>query len=210
MNISYTVTVYNELKELKVLLPLLKQAKKEGDELIIVHTFRDEKEKHTDLDVDIRQYAQQVADIYVRYHFDKKFAAMKNFTNDLATKDWIINFDADEYASVETIEIWKSQITDEVDLLYVPRVNTVEGYTEEDVKKYGWKINDNEWINWPDYQPRIFKNNGKIRWEGNVHERITGYKKMGGFPQNPAYALIHRKEITKQRSQNELYESIKR
>jgi hypothetical protein len=210
MSISYTVTVYNELKELKILLPILKQVRDRNDEIIIVHTFREESEKHTDLDVDIRQYSQSVADTYQRYHFDKKFAEMKNFTNGLAIKDWIINFDADEYASVETIAIWKGQLVEDVDLLYVPRVNTVEGYTEEDVKKFGWKINDNGWINWPDYQPRIFKNNGNIRWEGNVHEQITGYKEMGGFPQNPACALIHRKEITKQRSQNELYESIKR
>lgn len=210
MRISYTVTVYNELKELKTLLPILKQVREHNDEIIIVHTFREEKEKHTDLDVDVRQYSQSVADTYMRYHFDKRFAEMKNFTNGLANKDWIINFDADEYASVETIKIWKSQLTEEVDLLYVPRINTVEGYTEEDVKKYGWKINENGWINWPDYQPRIFKNNGYIRWQGNVHEQITGYKEMGGFPQNPQCALIHNKEINKQRKQNELYESIKR
>ena len=107
MDISYTVTVYNELEELKRLLPLLEQVRTDpNDEIIIVHTFRKEKEKFTDIDVQIREYAYPIADNYVRYQFNNKFAEMKNFTNSLATKDYIINLDADEFASVETINIW--------------------------------------------------------------------------------------------------------
>ena len=75
MRISYTVTVYNELQELKTLLPLLKQVRTDSnDEIIIVHTFREEKEKLTDIDIQIKEYANPIADQYVRYHFNKKFA----------------------------------------------------------------------------------------------------------------------------------------
>ena len=211
MDISYTVTVYNELEELKRLLPLLEQVRTDlNDEIIIVHTFREEKEKLTDIDIQIREYAYPIADKYVRYHFDDKFADMKNFTNSLATKDYIINFDADEFASIETINIWTEAINPNNDLYHLPRVNTVKGYTLEDIKKYNWNINNNGWINWPDYQPRIYKNNGKIKWIGNVHEQLTGFENAAALPANPQYAIIHHKAIEKQRSQNTLYENITR
>ena len=210
MNISYTVTAYNELEELKVLLPLLQQSKQNNDKIIIVHTYRQEKDKETDLDKNIQSLCKNVADQYTRYHFDKKFADMKNFTNNLATKDYIINFDADEFASIETIDIWKEAINPNNDLYHLPRVNTVKNYTLDDVKQYGWNINNNGWINWPDYQPRIYKNNSKIKWIGNVHEQLTGFENAAALPANPRYAIIHHKDIEKQRSQNALYENITR
>ena len=45
----------------------------------------------------------------------------------------------------------------EVDLLWIPRVNTVEGMTEDDIQKWGWKISEQGWVNYPDYQARIFR-----------------------------------------------------
>lgn len=208
-NISFTVTVYNELLELTRLLPLLQSAKLSNDEIIIVHTYREESEQNSETDQAIQALCNNV-DIYKRYHFDNKFADMKNFTNDLATKDYIINFDADEFASTETIDLWRQSINPDYDLYHLPRVNTVQDYTLDDIKKYGWKINNNGWINWPDYQPRIYKNNGKIKWSGNVHEQLNGFMNAAALPSDPRCAIIHHKSIDKQRQQNSLYEKIKR
>jgi|TARA_B100000073_G_scaffold84137_3_gene64786 hypothetical protein len=209
MNISYTITVYNELEEIERLLQLLQLAKSSNDEIIVVHTYREEKEQNTETDKKIQELCKDV-EIYKRYHFDNKFAEMKNFTNSLATKDYIINLDADEFASVETINIWREAINADNDLYHLPRVNTVTDYTLDDVKKYNWQINTNGWINWPDYQPRIYKNNGNIKWIGNVHEQLTGFTNAAALPANPQYAIIHHKAIEKQRSQNTLYENITR
>ena len=52
----------------------------------------------------------------------------------------------------------------EVDLFFVPRINTVEGLTPTHIKKWGWKVGENGWINFPDYQWRIYKNDPKIVW----------------------------------------------
>ena len=53
-------------------------------------------------------------------------------------------------------------------MLLVPRVNTVEGLTQEHINKWRWNVNENGWINWPDYQTRInkivLKLNGKIKY----------------------------------------------
>ena len=208
-SISYTVTVYNELEELKTLLPLLQTAKTNNDEIIVVHTFKTEEEKNTDIDKAITDVCRNV-DVYKRYNFDNKFAEMKNFVNSIATKEYIINFDADEFASPETINYWKLAITPQYDLYHIPRVNTVSGYTIEDINDYKWQINQNGWINWPDYQPRLYKNHCDIKWTGNVHEQLVNFKQQIALPADPRYAIIHHKDIERQRRQNALYETIQR
>jgi len=49
-----------------------------------------------------------------------------------------------------------------VDLYYVPRVNTVSRITSEHIEKWGWSQNQSGWINFPDYQSRIYKKNARI------------------------------------------------
>lgn len=210
MEISYTITVYNELEELEQLLSLLSLCKTNHDEIVIVHTYKDEKEKQTENFKAIEELCKHV-DIYKNYHFQNKFAELKNYLNSFATKEFIINFDADEFASADTVKLWKQVISENNNDLYlVPRVNKVRDYTLDDVKKYNWQINQNGWINWPDYQPRIFKNNGKIKWEGNVHEQLMGQENTAALPADPRFAIIHNKDIDRQRKQNELYENIVR
>jgi len=208
-SISFTISVYNELEELDRLLQLLKSVQTVKDEIVIVHTYREEQEKETSNFKKIENLSQSYSNIYKNFHFQDKFADLKNYLNSLATKDYIINFDADEFASIDTINIWKRIIEENHgDMYAIPRINTVEDLTKEDIEKYQWNVNTNGWINWPDYQPRIFKNTGEIKWLGDVHERLTGYKRASGLPEDPRFAIIHRKHIDRQRKQNELYENI--
>ena len=96
----------------------------------------------------------------------------------------------------------------EIELFLVPRVNIVEGITQEDIKKWGWVQNDKGWNMWPDYQTRIFQNKKDIRWQGNVHERIVGFKTWAHLPQEERWSLYHIKDVERQRSQNDLYNTI--
>jgi hypothetical protein len=96
----------------------------------------------------------------------------------------------------------------DVDLYFVPRVNTVEGLTEEHIRKWGWKVNEAGWVNWPDYQTRIYRKTSEIEWEGKVHERIKGYNTFSVLPAEKEYALYHPKGIERQERQNELYEKL--
>ena len=64
--------------------------------------------------------------------------------------------------------------TNDVDLVWVPRVNTVKGLTDEHCVKWGWRVTKLGWVNYPDYQSREFKNSEDIRWHNKVHERIFG------------------------------------
>jgi hypothetical protein len=101
------------------------------------------------------------------------------------------------------------ETNDNVDAIWVPRVNIVNGLTEEHVAKWGWTVNEDGWVNWPnDSQLRLYKNKPEIVWERKVHERLTGYKTISKLPVDGSFALWHIKDITRQERQNEFYEKI--
>jgi hypothetical protein len=99
-------------------------------------------------------------------------------------------------------------INSEVDLFYVPRINTVDGLTEEHIKKWHWQVNEKGWINFPDYQARLYKNKPEIKWTKGVHETITGFKTRSVLPAGDLFCLKHHKQISRQEKQNEFYEAI--
>jgi len=95
----------------------------------------------------------------------------------------------------------------EVDVYLVPRINTVSGITEEHILKWGWRY-ENDRINFPDYQWRIYRNNESIRWKNKVHEVLEGYKQYASLPAQDEFCLIHPKNIKRQEKQNEFYNTI--
>ena len=96
----------------------------------------------------------------------------------------------------------------DIDLFFVPRVNTVKGLTDEHIQKWRWNVNEKGWVNWPDVQTRIYRRTSEIEWEGKVHERIKGYNTMTYLPIEEDFALYHPKDIKRQEKQNALYETI--
>jgi hypothetical protein len=92
----------------------------------------------------------------------------------------------------------------------IPRVNIVNGLTEEDTRRWGWRVNEKGWVMFPDYQTRLYRNTEEIKWEGKVHERIIGYKTQAPLPDEEEWCLYHIKEIERQRKQNDYYATITR
>jgi len=207
--ISYCVTVYNEVKELPKLITILSAAKKDHDELVIVQTYRDETEKETEVYKFIEKTSQLYANKYSSFHFQNDFSALKNYMTRQASQPYIFNLDADEEMYVHIIqELRKEIVSMDIDLFFLPRINTVDGLTEEDINKWSWKINEKGWVNWPDYQSRIYKNNGQIHWVGAVHERLEGFKSSAAINDDGRVAIIHHKSIDRQRAQNSFYDKI--
>jgi hypothetical protein len=95
-----------------------------------------------------------------------------------------------------------------VDIIFVPRINTVDGLTDAHVAKWGWKVDEKGWVNFPDYQTRIYRRTDDVVWMNKVHERITGYDTVSNFPALEKWCLYHHKTIKKQESQNDYYETI--
>ena len=91
---------------------------------------------------------------------------------------------------------------------WVPRVNTVAGITESHIQKWGWRVDENQWVNFPDWQMRIYKNTENIYWVKPVHEQLKGYTKFANLPAEEKFALYHPKDIGRQERQNAFYDTI--
>ena len=96
----------------------------------------------------------------------------------------------------------------DIEAYWVPRVNTVAGITDEHITKWGWRIDEQGWVNFPDWQMRIYRNLETIYWIKPVHEQLKGYTKFANLPAEEKYALYHPKDIGRQEKQNAFYETI--
>jgi len=203
MKISYAITCCNEFKEIKRLLEQLSKNKKEEDEIVVLL----DEPKSTE---ELKEYLREYKNIYIQEgKFENDFSKWKNQLNSLCNGDFIFQLDADEYLTDDMCEniILILQANPEVDLYYIPRINTVEGITEEYIQKWGWKY-ENGRINWPDYQSRIYRNSPDVKWKNKVHEVIEGHKQFTFLPAVDELALIHPKTIEKQEIQNNFYNTL--
>ena len=143
-------------------------------------------------------------------HLLKDYAGQKNYLKNMCNGDYIFNIDADELPNKWLMKNIKSILVANptIDLYWVPRVNTVDGLTQEHINTWGWQVNKQGWVNWPDYQGRIWKNKSNIRWEKPVHERLIGYKEHTFLPQEEDFCFYHHKKIDRQEKQNQFYNTI--
>jgi glycosyltransferase involved in cell wall biosynthesis len=205
VRLSYGITVHNEHEELNHLLEVLIHNTDPEDEIVIVDDFSNQETQDV-----IGSWVQQYSDKKVIRVFQRKldgdFASQKNFVIEQCTGDYIFHIDADEYPNVILLQQLKQILEiNEVDLLWIPRVNTVEGMTEDDIQKWGWKISEQGWVNYPDYQSRVFRRTDSIRWERPLHELIKGAKTYSHLPPHEELSLYHPKTIEKQTQQNMFY-----
>jgi hypothetical protein len=149
---------------------------------------------------------------YFRWHpyaFDGHFANMKNYLTGLCTGDYIYQIDADEMVDEHILKLLPQVLeSNDVEVLRVPRINTVEGLTQEHINKWGWHVNEQGWVNFPDYQWRIYKNNAGITWVNQVHEALTGYRSVAALPADKEWCLLHPKDIKRQERQNTYYDTL--
>ena len=84
-------------------------------------------------------------------------------------------------------------------------MNTIDGMEQIHIERWGWKVTENGWVNYPDYQSRVFRRDGKIRWERPLHELIRGVKTYAHLPPHEELSLYHPKTMKKQEAQNRFY-----
>ena len=209
MTISYGITVHNEAEELKRLLEVLYKNIDDQDE-VVVCVDGDDDAVRFELDI----YSKKFADSYkfmkvYQRKLDKDFATHKNSVIENSMGDYIFHIDADEYPNEILLQQLKEILQiNNVDLLWIPRVNTIDGMKDEHINRWGWRVTENGWVNYPDYQARVFRNREDIRWTRPLHEFINGCKTYSHLPPHEELSLYHPKTIEKQIKQNELYSNI--
>ena len=206
MKISYGITVCNELKEIKTLLPLLIEHKRVEDEIIVLYDEKNGKQEVLDYLLPFNKLPN--VQTWRGMVFVNDFAIWKNKLNGYCSGDYIFQLDADELITKELIQDLPSVIESnlEVDLFVFPRINTVKGITDDHIKRWGWRIDEKGRINFPDWQGRLYKKG--LNWHGKVHEKIIGAKTYSLMPEDDGYCIIHEKTIERQERQNNLYSKI--
>ncbi len=243
MKISFAINCYNELKELKNLIPFLLEHKKVQDEIVVLY---DSKNGTLETLEYLRGLGEDIILETIKFN-RKDFSHLKNKLNSYCSGDYIFNIDADEIPDPNLIQfLYHLNLNNpECEVFWVPRINTVEGITLSKVKEWGWNIGkvpspefiekrsvfDEELelleyydliieekkgiytfyvpiINPFEPQLRVYKNTPKIKWVGEVHEKLKGYRSQMFLPKETKYCLYHFKHISKQITQNELYEKI--
>lgn len=206
--ISFAITTKNEGQYIQDLFDqLIPYCEKTGDEIIVLDDFSTD-----DFTKSILHGYDAAGTIQLHERsLDDDFASHKNYLNSLCTGKYIFQIDADEKLNSNLLNYLHDIIdNNDIDLYIIPRINIVNGLTEEDIRRWGWRVNDKGWVMWPDYQSRLYRNVESIKWEGKVHERIVGYKTMAPLPDEEEWCLYHIKEIERQRKQNNYYDTITR
>lgn len=207
MKISYAITVCNEFVEIQKLVPFLLENKRKQDEIVILY---DQKNGNEEIATWLKQFNKLPNVQFWRGFFDGHFADWKNKLTEYCSGDYIFQIDADEmphrYLLDNLPEILEGN--NDLEVLLVPRVNTVEGLTQEHIQKWRWNVDTEGRVNWPDYQWRIWKNTSDIKWINKVHEILDGFKTYAPLPDNESYALHHPKTIDRQERQNAYYDTL--
>ena len=201
-SISYAITACNEHVELDRLLDQLTSSIRDEDEIVVQMDFT-----ATD---EVKDVVNKYKLMNYFHPLNGDFATFKNNLSSLCTKDYIFQIDADEYPHPELVPLLSSilEANDDTDVFLVPRINTVEGLTEQHIKQWGWNVDYHNRVNFPDYQWRVWKNVSTIKWINKVHERLDGFGLYTNFPPLEEMCLYHPKDIARQEKQNAFYDQI--
>ncbi len=207
MKISYAITVCNEFVEIQKLVSFLLEYKRIEDEIVILFDVTNEDEA---IEEYLRAKSVNSEFNWIKSNFKGHFADWKNYLTTLCSGDYIFQIDADEMPHKELLKTLPSllEMNKDVDVMLVPRVNTVKGLTQDHIAKWRWSVNEAGWVNWPDYQWRIYKNSDKIKWVNKVHEKLEGFETYATLPMVEEHALYHPKDIKRQEKQNNYYDTL--
>jgi len=206
MKISYSILTHNETDSLSELIQFLVKHKDEEDEIVILDDYSDNEKTKEILDTMCSIHEIK----FEQRHLHKDYAGQKNYLTGMCKGQYIVNIDADEIPHKSLMKNLKPilEANPTIDLYWVPRVNTVDGITQEHIDKWRWNVNEKGWVNFPDYQGRIWRNRQNIKWKNAVHEVLFGYKEHTYLPAEEEFSFYHPKDIDRQEKQNAFYNTI--
>jgi len=171
MKLIYGITVSTEKEEV---IRLIEFIKSNCDDDIVVQI--DSKNGTDEFFMEIAKLTYRV---YVT-EFKNNFSDFKNQLNDACISydaDYIVQLDADEMVTkkfVKNIKDIIKQNMDNTDLIYLPRINKVDGITQEHLIKWNWVSNkfekhiNEKIIDTDSDEYKFLKNNGYIIEENKI------------------------------------------
>lgn len=208
MIISYQILCKNEDNSLEKLLEFLTTYKRDVDEINVCRDSLGENPQTLEV---ISKFKDQIN--YFEREITHTIHNQKNWLAEQASGDYLFYLDADELLYEPFIQNLPTilESNPDTDIYFLPRINTVEGVTEEYINQRGWRVNEKGWINFPDLQDRIFKNNVGIKYNEIPHGRLINEgKNFSVLPTEEVYSIIHIKPFEKQVSDNTWHDNKER
>jgi hypothetical protein len=206
MKITYAVTVCNEFLEIQRLLNFLLKNKRPQDGVVVLY---DSKNGDSEIESFLRAKSVNKSFAWHKAEFAGNFADWKNHLTSLCDGDYIFQIDADEMINEYVCRLLPQVLeSNRVDVIRVPRINTVIGMNQDHMQQWGWAVNEHGWINFPDYQWRVYRNTPEIKWQNKVHETLTGYETIAHLPTETEWCLLHPKTLARQIKQNAYYDTL--
>lgn len=208
ISISFCICVWNEAKELDLLLKRLIPNLGDVDEIII----QGDQGKVTDEVISIVRGAMKDPRVkYLEFPLKKNFAEFKNNVIKNCSGEYCFLLDPDEIPHPRLLANLKFLLFEnrDVEMFRLPRVNVVIGINEEYVREQRWNLVEIEIpkldydsknilelygikekkdklkvkvVNLPDSQARIFKQGIKYKTDVKVHEQLEGFKIWTDLP----------------------------
>jgi hypothetical protein len=144
INVTWAITVCNELIEITELINFLHPKIKYGDDILIQYD-------EDGVTPQVISYLNIIDKLHnnikvIGFPLNNDFASFKNNLKNHSNGIFIVNIDADEMPNeylVDNIHMLL-EYNKEVDVFFVPRINTVDGLTGDWVRKWNWSISKME------------------------------------------------------------------
>lgn len=195
MKVTYSIQVCNESREIFSLLNFLTKTIDDEDEINVVVDSEHTTDK---VRLVLEKFSNRI-NVFMRpfdnFHINSQFHIEK------ASGEYIFGLDADEMPQELLIKNVKNIINNSnAEIIAIPRINIHPGITDEYIKESNYHINEIGWINWPDFQMRIFKKCDYIKCTPELHTKLSGSDKIMALESQPNLALWHIKSIEKQQN----------
>jgi glycosyltransferase involved in cell wall biosynthesis len=194
--LSICMITMNEIECIKTALDSIKGL---GDEIIAVDEFSTDGTREL-----LAQYGVKIVD----GKLNSDYSAIRNLAISQSKMDWIFSIDADEtlepnlYDVLKTRDLMKFCDQNGYDAVALKRKNYIDGAM---LNKIVCMEAGNIQI-YPDWQFRLFRNNGIIKYTLPVHEALSMYKK--GYYSEQEYHILHMKSGVRQERQNRKYAAL--
>ena len=207
ISICFAITVFDEHEELCNLLDGILPFIKENDEILIQG---DEGKVTSEVLSVIEKYQNSISK-YIEYPLNNNFGKYKNNLAKNTNCNYIFQLDADEIPSPILMRNIHSIIENNLcDLIRVARINILIENEEPFVLWNSFdKKNFTNYIDFPNYQKRIYRNTPKIQWEKALHEKIIGFKSTTYLPTDENYCILHCKHLKKQKTREVIFAECK-
>jgi len=138
-SISYAIPVCNEHEEVEKLLDLLIQFKRPHDEIVVQC---DRGNTTPEVYQVLMKHSNDHRIKVIEFPLNGDFAAFKNNLKANCNGAWIVQLDADELLQEDFLRTLPTILRDNpaVELLCLPRINTVDKIGLSHLQKWGWNI----------------------------------------------------------------------